>query len=295
MNAELLTSAIHYRICPHCLFPLLIIICLHIGPRGFLIQFSQYLILHIIAYLEELDGESQLCAKRFSTCCLVKEGRGEGRKRKSWIFKSSAAQTTQWENETKEKGTKKRGSISFRWSQLSKPMPWVNRQQECDPPCLWRGRVEAGTNAKISPYPLSQELPSIKTLRKPRLSIQTDVDRSVFKQNIFQSLPRGTEVKLYLTVIGFPMARGAAAQNPAKGWAGDTGGKSQVNCCLLGSRLLVNGSEDRYLLRPLLQSLTSQIIPELTFLLALGSFTSLHPNCGSSKCHKIRFYHELIL
>lgn len=145
----------------------------------------------------------------------------------------------------KKREQKKRGSISFRWSQLSKPMPRVNRQQECDPPCLWRGWVEAGTNAKISPYPLSQEIPSIKTLRKPHLPIQTDVGRSVFKQNIFQSLPRGTEVKLYLTVIGFPMARGAAAQNPAKGWAGDTGGKSQVNCCLLGSRLLVNGSEDR--------------------------------------------------
>lgn len=195
----------------------------------------------------------------------------------------------------RRRNKKKRGSISFQWSQLSKPIPWVNRQQECDPPCLWRGRVKAGTKAKISPYPLSQELPSIKTLRKPHLPIQTDVGRSVFKQNIFQSLPGGTEVKLYLTVIGFPMARGAAAQNPAKGWAGDTRGKSQVNCCLLGSRLLVNGSEDRYLLRPLLQSLTSRIIPELTFLLALGSFTSLHPNCDSSKCHKICFYHEIIL
>lgn len=58
LNAELLTFAIHYCICTHCLFLLLITICLHIGPRGFLIQFSQYLILYIITYFEKLDNLS---------------------------------------------------------------------------------------------------------------------------------------------------------------------------------------------------------------------------------------------
>lgn len=68
---------------------------------------------------------------------------------------------------------------------------------------------------------------------------------------------------------------------------GMQGRKSPVNCCALGSRLPVNGSDERYLLRPLL-SLISWIIPFFWKVLKFSTETT-------SAWHKVWFCYGVML